>query len=692
MSENEKTSSEKSGLNVLQLRTLAEVISRMRLSGMLGLTFQGNRDLYSVLGYKKDLIFQDYMLTYRRGSLGKRVINAPVDATWFGNVSVYENQEEEETEFEKVWKELNKKHHIIAKLNRFDKLVGLGEYAVLLMGFNDGGELQNPVAGRIGDLIYLQPYHQGNCQIIEWEIDEKNPRYGRPNVYSVKLIRPGIVGAYKESRVHWSRTIHAAGECLENDVLGLPRMESCFNRLSDIDKLSGGSAEMFWQGALGGKAFSTKEGATLDAQTATAMGEEIDEYIHGLRRYMRLQNMDVQNLSPDLISSPKDYLDIQLDLLAGDTGIPKRILVGSERGELASTQDESNWLTRIEQRRTQFAEPFILRPFVDRLIEVGILPEPKEGYQVDWPDLWSMSDQEQSTVSKTRTETIAAYVNAPGIESLVPEEFFLEEIVGLTREQVDRIEQMLEQNPPEEPLSDQVTRQRLDDMRNPQEPGQEEEVPGKKPVDNFNPYHDARGRFTSAPGGGGQLPGNITINTFEGGEDVANTTKEVLMDIKDRFPALAATFEADPLIINIVDKKKLGSGKNACLADYARNEMRVAGRVPSLTDDTYHLGSDQLSVSRDFKNTIRHEFGHRVFEEYVFSLAQRRNNWNERLMVAFVGTGRYQNTISRYAGTNIKEFFAETFSVYTHPRYRPGTLPESVESVLGAMLSTPSRP
>jgi len=517
MENDQKSSTKKGGLSVLQLRNLAEVISRMRLSGLLGMSFQGNRDLYSVLGYKKELIFQDYLLTYRRGSLGKRVIAAPVDATWFGDVSVYENQEEEETEFEKKWKELNKKHHIIAKLNRFDKLIGLGEYAVLLMGFNDGRTLQDPLVGRPSELIYLQPYHQGNCQIVEWEVDEKNPRYGRPNIYTVKLIRPGIVGEYKESRVHWSRVIHAAGECLENDVLGSPRMESCFNRLSDIDKLAGGSAEMFWQGALGGKAFSTKEGATLDTQTANAMGEEIDEYIHGLRRYMRLQNMDVQNLSPDLVSSPKEYLDIQLDLLAGDTGIPKRILVGSERGELASTQDESNWLTRIEQRRIQFAEPFIMRPFIDRLIEVGILPEPQDGYQVDWPDLWSMSDQEQATVSKTRTETIATYVNAPGIESVIPEEFFLEELVGLSREQIERIEKILEQNPPEEPVGTQIERQRLEDMRNPPPPQQptgglprrneEFDVDAfiKRVVGNFNPNHGDDGRFSSGSGTGGSL-------------------------------------------------------------------------------------------------------------------------------------------------------------------------------------------
>jgi hypothetical protein len=59
--------------------------------------------------------------------------------------------------------------------------------------------------------------------------------------------------------------------------------------------------------------------------------------------------------------------------------------MGSERGELASSQDKLNWDERILDRRTQFAGPFVVRPFIDRLIEFGALPQPTE-YVIRWPE------------------------------------------------------------------------------------------------------------------------------------------------------------------------------------------------------------------------------------------------------------------------------------------------------------------
>ena len=73
-----------------------------------------------------------------------------------------------------------------------------------------------------------------------------------------------------------------------------------------------------------------------------------------------------------------------MKLISAASGIPLRIMTGSERGELASTQDDGNWASRIEERQLHFAEPMILRPLIDRLIELRALPEPSDGeYQLN---------------------------------------------------------------------------------------------------------------------------------------------------------------------------------------------------------------------------------------------------------------------------------------------------------------------
>lgn len=438
------------------LRNASELLTRSRYAALLGQTFGGARDLYATLGYDKALTFQHYWNMFRRGRLGKRVISAPVESTWRGGITLNDGNTQEDTPFEEAFKTLDKELRLVPKLVRLDKLAGLGEFAVLLLGFNDGLPLDQPldVSGTgQKQLLYVQTYHQGSVQIVEWDNDTQSARYGQPKIYQLTIARTGLNSSSTVSnqtiRAHFSRCIHVADGLIDNDVIGTPRMESCFNGLSDLEKIAGGSAEMYWQGALGGKAFMAKDGATLTDDSKLSMQTEIDEYVNGLRRYMRLQNMEVQDMAPSL-TDPKTSIDVQLDLISGDTGIPKRILIGSERGELASTQDESNWNNRIKDRRDQYAEPFIVRPVVDLLIKMGVLPEPKEGsYEVKWADLWSSSDKEKADVANVSSAAIKNYMTAPGVDQVMPFDFFLKKYLNCTQIDIDEIKQMLKDNPPE---------------------------------------------------------------------------------------------------------------------------------------------------------------------------------------------------------------------------------------------------
>jgi uncharacterized protein len=69
-------------------------------------------------------------------------------------------------------------------------------------------------------------------------------------------------------------------------------------------------------------------------------------------------------------------VDAIMDMIAGGSRVPKRILLGSERGELASTQDKENFDARVKDRRKDHAGPNVFRPFVDRLVWMGALPAP----------------------------------------------------------------------------------------------------------------------------------------------------------------------------------------------------------------------------------------------------------------------------------------------------------------------------
>jgi hypothetical protein len=85
-------------------------------------------------------------------------------------------------------------------------------------------------------------------------------------------------------------------------------------------------------------------------------------------------------------------------LISGVTTIPQRILMGSERGELASIQDRNNWNDRVAERRKTLAEPAV-RTFVDALIEKSAVPKPKE-YVIKWGEVEELSEDEKGELAE----------------------------------------------------------------------------------------------------------------------------------------------------------------------------------------------------------------------------------------------------------------------------------------------------
>lgn len=436
-----KKSSKLTGNEEQRLYALAsELAVRATIAARLGKSFAGKRDLYEALGYKTRPTLQDYLAKYYRQDVARAVIDAPVRACWRQTPTITES-EEKQTDFEKAWVALTERIGVFHYLSRVDRLASIGSYAVLLMGFDDGGELSAPLQDA-KRLLYLMPYGQGAAAVDSYDEDTKSERYGLPLSYKVTMATTGTSSLSKA--VHHSRVIHVAEDCLESDVEGIPRLKSILNRLEDLDKVAGGSAEMFWRGALPGYGFKLDEGATEGKQDETALTDEIEEYMHGLKRYIRLRGMSVEKLEMQ-VASPTGHASLLLDLIACAVRIPKRILLGSERGELASAQDERAWADRIGERRKEHCEARILRPFVNRLVGAGVIPEHHEsGYTIAWSDLRAPSDKEIAEIGETRSKSIKNYVDSVGADQIVPPEAFYRLVLGLAPEEIEQIELMQE--------------------------------------------------------------------------------------------------------------------------------------------------------------------------------------------------------------------------------------------------------
>jgi hypothetical protein len=138
--------------------------------------------------------------------------------------------------------------------------------------------------------------------------------------------------------------------------------------------------------------------------------------------------MDLKSLDSE-IADPSGHFEVLMSLLSGTTNIPKRILLGSERGELASSQDETNWNAYIKERQERYAEPKILRPLMDKLIALGALPTPNDPYKVEWPDLFELDDKDRADIALKKAQAIKAYAPFGETSRVVPVSEFREKVL-----------------------------------------------------------------------------------------------------------------------------------------------------------------------------------------------------------------------------------------------------------------------
>jgi len=382
---------------IAKIRTLAsELMSRANLASKAGITYSGSRKVFAALGYKEELTIKDYRDRYKRNAIAGRIVEAFPKATWRGGVEIIEDEDPDSlTLFEAAWEELENRLHVISVLMRADILAGLGRYSVVLIGAEGKLDSELPLMSGPEKILYLSPFGEDDATIDKYVTDSDNPRFGLPEQYKFKRLDSSP--QQRPRYVHWSRVLHIADGILDEQLFGEPRLKRCWNLLDDLEKVSGGGAEAFWLRAHQGFQLDIPTDVEMEETDMTDLQDEVDEYIHGFRRFMRTRGVNLTALGSTVanFSTPVDAI---ITLISGGTGIPKRILVGSEMGQLASTQDRTNWQERVNDRQEQFASPQVIGPFIDRLIEYKVFPEPLD-YEIRWPITQNLDEDQRSVVA-----------------------------------------------------------------------------------------------------------------------------------------------------------------------------------------------------------------------------------------------------------------------------------------------------
>lgn len=458
-------------------------LSTLRREALQRLFDPPTRDYNKEFGYPTNPVSaREYKILYTTNGIARRVVNVYPKESWALKPELYETSEDRNTAWERAWKKLlsNRSLNPWNHLLRADVLSGIGRFGVLLLGFDDGKSLNQPVdgidsAGNPSDkdrpkdrkLIYMRPFSEDLVEVASWETDTNSPRFGQPTSYNIQLYDPiemedgAVVGQINtnntQQRVHWHRVIHLTNDPGTSIIASDPRCEPVLPYLLDIRKVGGSSAEMFWRGAFPGYSVEALPEVAREGEVDTAsIKKQMELMTEGLQRYAAMVGMTVKSLAPQ-VADPTNHLVQYLHLICATIEVPLRIFMGSESGHLASTQDAEAWKGRLKNRQEDYISPFVIHPFIHRLMCVNVLPW-VDDYIIDWPDLNTMSTKDLADVGLKLTQALLQYVTS-GCEKVVTIKNWLTYFMKFTDGQAEAILKAAEQS------KDPLTRELWDKIK-----------------------------------------------------------------------------------------------------------------------------------------------------------------------------------------------------------------------------------
>lgn len=290
--------------------------------------------------------------------------------------------------------------------------------------------------------LFARVFDESQVQVVQWENNIWSPRYGRPVRYLVSMndsrdYHTGSGLSMATVSVHWTRVVHIVDTPTSNPCIGTPRTRPVLNPILDAMKIRGASSEGYWKSAFAFLHLTTQ--AQLGGEVTIEkddLKEQIQKIYNSLQRQLITRGMDAQMMAPT-VSDPTNQHALQIETICIKLGCPVRVFRGSERGELASSQDDQAWNDRLNERRNTHNTPRVVQPLVDRLILIGVLPEPEQTI-IKWPDLTSLGKQEKATIFSTRMTGYAAYAGGNPSSVMAPMDMLTRE-AGYTEEEAQEI-------------------------------------------------------------------------------------------------------------------------------------------------------------------------------------------------------------------------------------------------------------
>lgn len=389
-------------VNLTQGRTLRELV------GLPGI-WNAKHNYYRDFGFPERVDFDLLYQMYERNSLAKAAVDKTTRKTWQDPPWLLEKPRDgsegatkKETRLEKQIRQHFTTIRFWTKVMEADRRSLVGKFGAVILRVADGKGTDEPlesVRGGLDALVDVIPVWEGQLRVSTFVTDQADINYGEPTMYeydegaiqSTSGTNTNQAGRARKLTIHPSRIIIWS---MDGTLDGESSLKAGVNDLITIEKIVGAGGEGFWKTAKASPILEMDKEADM-TKMAKAMGIPVDEIVDtmnkqaadwqaGFDELLILQGMTAKPMKVEL-PDPEHFFMNALQSFSASYDIPLKVLVGTQTGERASSEDASQWNQTCNFRRKNTVIPNILQ-IVKRLESCGILKVNPEWF-VDWTDL-----------------------------------------------------------------------------------------------------------------------------------------------------------------------------------------------------------------------------------------------------------------------------------------------------------------
>jgi len=355
-------------------------------------------------GYPDRVTFAEAYHAYTRYPLAAAAVNKTIGKTWEDNPFLQEFQrdgtkdgDQGETKLESDIRQRFDDLRVWQHMAEADRRGLVGAYAGLILRLADNKPFREPVdrvnGGLLG-LVEVIPAWEGQLTDSEWDTDERSETYGQPKMFAFAESAVGQQQQPRTFNIHPDRVIVWSADGTLN---GRSALEPGYNALLDMEKIRGGGGEGFWKNAKSGLSLEIDKDANVEnmaramdvpvPELVDKINEQVEGFNAGFDKSLLLQGIKATPMQVAL-PSPEHFFAVAAQSFAASMSVPMKILLGSQTGERASTEDSEEWAKVNMGRRTNTVRP-AAATFVARLERFGILPQ--RDWFLSWTDLTESS-------------------------------------------------------------------------------------------------------------------------------------------------------------------------------------------------------------------------------------------------------------------------------------------------------------